>query len=168
MLSPTSYRVRTARNCTWVWIPVVNSKRCELPDDRRMIDELRRLERRRGRTGKDSIDHPAHLSDDLANSTAGVINLVITKAPMSKNAIPTGVGRGLGAELRQAFGPLAMDKPSQIPRLVPLPKRNGRIRAARYFIEALSATAQMMMVRRMAITFHKLADRGNFRREIRL
>lgn len=39
-------------------IPVVNSKRCELPDDRRMIDELRHLERCRGRSGKDSIDHP--------------------------------------------------------------------------------------------------------------
>jgi hypothetical protein len=63
---------------------------------------------------------------------------------------------------------LAMDKPSRIPRLVPLLKMNGRIRAARYFIEALLATAQMMMARRMAITFHKLANDGNFRREIKL
>jgi len=57
-------------------IPVVNSKRVELPDNRRLIDELRRLERRRGRLGKDSIDHPAQLSDDLANSVAGVVDLV--------------------------------------------------------------------------------------------
>ena len=42
-----------------------------------MIEELRRLERRRGRTGKDSIDHPAYGgSDDLANATAGVVHLL--------------------------------------------------------------------------------------------
>ena len=76
-------------------IPTINSKRCELPADRRMIEELRRLGRRRGRTGKDSIDHPAHLSDDLANSTAGAIDLVITKAPMNKNAVPLGLDVGL-------------------------------------------------------------------------
>ena len=36
-------------------IPALNSKRCELPDNRKMIEELRRLERRRGRSGKDTI-----------------------------------------------------------------------------------------------------------------
>jgi hypothetical protein len=39
-------------------IPVVNAKRIELPEDRKLIEELRRLERRRGRSGKDTIDHP--------------------------------------------------------------------------------------------------------------
>jgi hypothetical protein len=54
-------------------IPVLNSKRCELPDNRRMIEEFRRLERRRGRSGKDSIDHPAYGgSDDIANSVAAL------------------------------------------------------------------------------------------------
>jgi len=58
-------------------IPVINSRRCELPDNRRMIEELRRLERRRGRTGQDSIDHPQYGgSDDLANATAGVVHLL--------------------------------------------------------------------------------------------
>jgi hypothetical protein len=46
-------------------ISVVNAKRIELPDDRKLIEELRRLERRRGRSGKDTIDHPPRLSDDL-------------------------------------------------------------------------------------------------------
>jgi hypothetical protein len=59
-------------------IPVVNSKRCELPDNRKLIDELRRLERRRGKTGKDSVDHPGQLSDDLANATAGAISMAQT------------------------------------------------------------------------------------------
>jgi hypothetical protein len=61
-------------------IPAVNSKRVELPDDRKMIDELRRLERRRGRSGKDSVDHPAYAKPTIANSVAGAVNLVITKA----------------------------------------------------------------------------------------
>jgi hypothetical protein len=58
-------------------IPVVNAKRIELPNDRKLIEELRRLERRRGRSGKDAIDHPPRLSDDLANSLAGLAHLVL-------------------------------------------------------------------------------------------
>jgi hypothetical protein len=94
-------------------IPVVNSRGCELPDDRRMIDELRRLERRRGRSGKDSVDHPQYGgSDDIANAVAGVIDLVISKPQPSKYAVPVGVGRGIGADLRRSFGAaLAMDRP---------------------------------------------------------
>ena len=75
-------------------IPVLNSKQVELPDNRKLIDELRRLERRRGRSGKDSIDHPAYSgSDDIANSVAGVVDLVITKPVMSLYAAPIAVGR---------------------------------------------------------------------------
>ena len=52
-------------------IPAVNSQRVELPDNRRMKDELRRLERRRGRSGKErSTIHPMG-SDDVANAVAG-------------------------------------------------------------------------------------------------
>ena len=94
-------------------IPALNSRRVELPDDRRMIDELRRLERRRGRSGKDTIDHPAYGgSDDLANSIAGAVNLVIAKPAMSANAIPTGVGRGIGWEPRKLPGGSTFGKPS--------------------------------------------------------
>jgi hypothetical protein len=84
-------------------IPVLNSKRCELSDDRRMIEEFRRLERRRGRSGKDSIDHPAYGgSDDIANSVAGAINIIISKPAMSPGAVPIGIGTGIGAEIRRA------------------------------------------------------------------
>lgn len=54
-------------------IPVFTSKRIELLDIDRMKNEFRRLERRRGRSGKDSIDHPPRGSDDIANAVAGVI-----------------------------------------------------------------------------------------------
>jgi hypothetical protein len=85
-------------------IPALNSKRVELPDDRRLIDELRRLERRRGRSGKDTIDHPAYGgSDDQANSVAGAVGLVLSKLPLSEHAEPTGVGTGLGFKMQREF-----------------------------------------------------------------
>jgi len=54
-------------------IPVFTSKRIELLDIEKMTNEFRRLERRRGRSGKDTIDHPPRGSDDIANAVAGVI-----------------------------------------------------------------------------------------------
>jgi hypothetical protein len=56
-------------------IPLLTSKRIELLDSEKMKTEFRRLERRRGRSGKDTIDHPPRGSDDIANSIAGVICL---------------------------------------------------------------------------------------------
>src|SRR5258705_596383 len=56
-------------------IPVFTSKRIELLDIEKMKTEFRRLERRRGRSGKDSIDHPPRGSNDIANAVAGVICL---------------------------------------------------------------------------------------------
>jgi hypothetical protein len=57
-------------------IPVFTSKRLELLDIEKLKTEFRRLERRRGRSGKDSIDHPPRGSDDMANAVAGAISLV--------------------------------------------------------------------------------------------
>ncbi len=54
------------------FIAPINAKAIELPDNKRLKDQLRRLERRRGRLGKDSIDHPNNGADDVANSAAGV------------------------------------------------------------------------------------------------
>jgi len=56
-------------------IPMLTSKRVELLDNDRLKNELRRLERRRGRSGRDMVDHPARGSDDIANSVAGVAYL---------------------------------------------------------------------------------------------
>jgi hypothetical protein len=58
-------------------VPTVDGKQIELLDHRKLIEELRRLERRRGRSGKDSFDHPPRLSDDVANAVAGVTWLVL-------------------------------------------------------------------------------------------
>ena len=66
------------------FIPVTNSRGVELPDDKRLLTQLRRLERKRGRAGKDTVDHPPRLHDDLSNAVAGVSHLLST----AKNARP--------------------------------------------------------------------------------
>lgn len=57
-------------------VPVFTSKRLELLDIEKVKTEFRRLERRRGRSGRDTIDHPPRGSDDAANAVAGAIWLV--------------------------------------------------------------------------------------------
>jgi hypothetical protein len=44
-----------------------------LLDDRTRQAQLLRLERRTGRSGKDSIDHPLGSHDDIANARAGAL-----------------------------------------------------------------------------------------------
>jgi len=54
-------------------LPALNSKKVRLLDNARLISQLANLERRTGRTGKDSVDHPPGGHDDVANAVAGVI-----------------------------------------------------------------------------------------------
>lgn len=54
-------------------LPFINAGMCELVDSRDMVKELRQLERRRGSSGKDTVDHPRGLHDDLANVTCGML-----------------------------------------------------------------------------------------------
>ena len=55
------------------FLPILNSRRCQLLDNKRLINQLLNLERRVGRSGKDSIDHAPHGHDDVINSAAGVL-----------------------------------------------------------------------------------------------
>lgn len=67
------------------FLPLVNSKRCELLDldhHKRLLNQLVNLERRVGRTGKDTIDHPPGSHDDVGNAVAGV--LVTTGGPSGR------------------------------------------------------------------------------------
>lgn len=57
-------------------LPVINSGKIELPDDRRLMQELVNLERRTSRGGKDRIDHAPGQHDDLANAVAGLSDLL--------------------------------------------------------------------------------------------
>jgi hypothetical protein len=58
-------------------LPAINSKKVDLLNDPKLINQLVSLERRTARGGRDSIDHPPDQHDDLANAAAGVITRVI-------------------------------------------------------------------------------------------
>jgi hypothetical protein len=54
------------------FLPLVNSRRIELPDDIRLINQIVGLERRTARGGRDTVDHAPGAHDDLANVVAGL------------------------------------------------------------------------------------------------
>lgn len=54
-------------------LPLVNARRCVLLDDAATLRELRALERRRGTSGRDRIDHPRGGHDDRAVTVAGAL-----------------------------------------------------------------------------------------------
>jgi hypothetical protein len=51
--------------------PMLAAQRVELLDNKRMFSQLRSLERRTRSGGKDRVDHPPGLNDDLSNVVAG-------------------------------------------------------------------------------------------------
>lgn len=55
------------------FLPMLNSGQADLLDDPKLKAQLVSLERRTARGGRDSIDHPPGLHDDLANAAAGCL-----------------------------------------------------------------------------------------------
>jgi hypothetical protein len=53
-------------------LPLINSRRIELLDNPRLVNQLTALEQRTARGGRDSIDHPPGAHDDLINAVGGV------------------------------------------------------------------------------------------------
>lgn len=80
-------------------LPLINSGRVELLDQPRLLAQLAGLERRTGRGGRDSIDHPPgpNSHDDAANSCAGALVLaarhgrITTFTPGHAAAISSGL-----------------------------------------------------------------------------
>jgi len=62
-------------------LPLLNSGKVELLDHPRLISQLCGLERRTGRSGKDSIDHGPGSHDDVCNSALGALLLAGRPAP---------------------------------------------------------------------------------------
>jgi len=54
-------------------LPLINSQRVELLEDKRLISQLSTLERHTSRGGRDSIDHAPGSHDDLINAAAGAL-----------------------------------------------------------------------------------------------
>jgi len=57
-------------------LPLLNSRKAQLLDDKRLLAQLHSLERRTARGGRDSIDHGPGGHDDIANAVAGALVLV--------------------------------------------------------------------------------------------
>jgi hypothetical protein len=56
-------------------LPLLNSVRITLPRNERLVSQIVGLERRVSATGRETITHPDHGHDDLANAVAGVASL---------------------------------------------------------------------------------------------
>jgi hypothetical protein len=66
-------------------LPLVNARRAVLLDRPDLLKELRGLERRRGPSGRDRVDHRPGQHDDLANAAAGALVLAaqaLDRAPL--------------------------------------------------------------------------------------
>jgi hypothetical protein len=59
------------------FLPAINSGRVELLDLPKLVSQLASLERRMARGGRDSIDHPKGLHDDIANSVSGAVQIAL-------------------------------------------------------------------------------------------
>ena len=60
------------------FLPMLNSGKVNLLDNKRLVDQLTSLERHTTRIGKDSIDHPPGQHDDIANAVAGAcVNCIL-------------------------------------------------------------------------------------------
>jgi hypothetical protein len=64
---------------------LINTRSVELPADKKLINELMALERRRGKSGKDIIQHPPRGKDDLANAIAGLCHEGLSKGLHTKS-----------------------------------------------------------------------------------
>jgi hypothetical protein len=56
-------------------LPLINSRAVDLLDHEKAVLQLVGLERRSGRSGRDSIDHPPGGHDDIANAVAGAVTV---------------------------------------------------------------------------------------------
>jgi hypothetical protein len=106
-------------------LPRLTSRRVALLDHSRLIAQLCALERRTGRSGRDTIDHPPGGHDDLANAVAGAVVLAGAAARNSflffdtptpapggycdqiKEAMPAYFDRGIAANPTQRCGTCA-------------------------------------------------------------
>ncbi len=63
-------------------LPLLNSGKVELLDERRLAAQMCGLERRTARGGRDSIDHSPGAHDDIANAAAGALLLSSSRKAM--------------------------------------------------------------------------------------
>jgi hypothetical protein len=130
-------------------LPLINSRRVDLLDDRKAIAQLVGLERRTSRVGKDSIDHAPGGRDDRINAVAGAVVTATLRPPMKNQPRNGRCGGAAGPEpypvrlwwglvmaasCLRSPGSAALSLRRHIPRLL---SRRRRLPLSRY--RALSA-----------------------------
>ena len=101
-----SYRVadQTASEVYQTFLPMLNSRRVELLDHKKMRNQLIALERRTSVAGKDAIGHPKGGHDDVINAAAGacVSALKLASAPeFAWCGVPLSGGKAARRERRR-------------------------------------------------------------------
>jgi len=92
---------RTKSEIYLAFEPLVNQQQVELLDSRRMIGQLRGLERRTHSGGRDSVDHSAGELDDLANVTAGVCCLIAGERDTREGRVMAISGRAVRSSIEE-------------------------------------------------------------------
>jgi hypothetical protein len=72
-------------------LPIFNSRKVSLLNNRTLVGQLCALERSTGSTGRDRIDHPRGAHDDLCNAACGAIVLATQKRRRFEQLVPVGV-----------------------------------------------------------------------------
>lgn len=70
-------------------LPSFNRGGVSIPNHELLLREMRGLERRVHRSGKDAVDHPRHGSDDFANALCGALYLTATETRKPKMRMGT-------------------------------------------------------------------------------
>jgi hypothetical protein len=60
-------------------LAAINSRRVDLLDNERLVNQLTALERRTARGGRDTIDHAPGSHDDVANACAGAVAMILAR-----------------------------------------------------------------------------------------
>lgn len=76
-------------------LPRLNSGSVDLLDSVPLVDQIVNLERKVSRGGRESIDHPPHGHDDLANAVAGLASLCARRVERPKTIIGSYSASGL-------------------------------------------------------------------------
>jgi hypothetical protein len=88
-------------------LPLLNSRRIDLLDSKRLVAQLCGLERRTARGGRDSIDHAQNQHDDVANAVAGALCLALHESQeiIAMTGTYCLAGRPRGCELLASMAP---------------------------------------------------------------
>ena len=69
---------RTKSDIYREFLPLLNGRRVDLIDNKRLVSQLCSLERRSIRGGRETTDHPPGSHDDIANAAAGALTLLVS------------------------------------------------------------------------------------------